>query len=392
MASSETTSSHYLLPFLLFSGFVAGACATSLYDKHNEKKSAKRSAGIKALTTKRAQEWKNRALLSMEDISLEDIELVLECASEMKERVLNEDESLLTIAPNKILGCIFYEPSTRTCSSFQAAMQRLGGKLISITDVQSSSVSKGETLDDTIRCLAQYCDAVCIRHPTKGAAKQAAIAAQVSKGGGKKKKEEFFLKKDNVPVINAGDGSGEHPTQVLLDLFTMFEYNERHRIDNLTMTFIDLKYRRTAHSLVPALFKFRNIKVHLVSPKFLAFPDELKNKLIEDERIKKHNNTIIESKEITQTILQTTDVMYVTRIQKERFSDSSVYEKFKGVYVIDNSLLNKCKPTMILMHPLPRVDEIATECDDNPRSKYFQQMKCGMYVRMALLALILGNH
>jgi len=341
---------------------------------YSGRKTLKKSANLFS-GRKSTRQWKNRSILSIENISLEDIQFLMHRASEIKQRVLNEDTSLLTLAAHKILGCIFYEPSTRTCCSFQAAMSRLGGKVISITDVKSSSVSKGESLEDTIRCLSQYCDILCLRHPDQGTAKQAAMASE----------------KDNVPIINAGDGSGEHPTQALLDLFTIFEFNEHHSIDHLTITFVgDMKYGRTVHSLVPALFKFKDVTINLVSPKLLAFPENLKQKLLSDHSNSDQNhNHLHEFENLTEEIIKNTDVMYVTRIQKERFAEVAMYEKYKGIYVIDNQLLEKCKKSMILMHPLPRVDEIATECDNNPRSKYFEQMKCGMYLRMALLALIL---
>jgi aspartate carbamoyltransferase len=263
----------------------------------------------------------------------------------------------------KILANLFYEPSTRTSSSFTAAMERLGGSVIPINEVKYSSVSKGESLADTVRTLECYADVIVLRHPEVGSA---AIAARAAR----------------KPVINAGDGIGEHPTQALLDAFTIRE--ELGRLDGLTVTLLgDLKHGRTVHSLARLLSLYK-VKLNYIAPEILRMPAEL----IDELKVKK-----IEQAEYAtlDACLPETDVLYVTRVQKERFTDESVYESVKSAYVIDPKILKAAKERMIVMHPLPRVGEISMEVDDDPRAAYFRQMEYGLYVRMALLAMVLGK-
>jgi aspartate carbamoyltransferase len=263
----------------------------------------------------------------------------------------------------KILANLFYEPSTRTSSSFTAAMERLGGSVIPINEVKYSSVSKGESLADTVRTLECYADVIVLRHPEVGSA---AIAAKAA----------------HKPVINAGDGIGEHPTQALLDAFTIRE--EIGHLDGLTVTLLgDLKHGRTVHSLARLLSLYK-VKLNYVAPHILRMPAEL----IEELKARK-----IEQKEYStlDTCLPETDVLYVTRVQKERFADEAAYESVKGAYVIDPKVMKAAKERMIVMHPLPRVGEINPAFDEDPRAAYFRQMEYGLYVRMALLAMVLGQ-
>lgn len=283
----------------------------------------------------------------------------------MEQMVLNE--GCCNLANGKLLTTIFYEPSTRTSCSFQAAMLRLGGKVLNISNIKSSSVSKGETLEDTMKCLECYSDVLVIRHPEKGTPDRVINACP------------------NTPILNAGDGSGEHPTQALLDLFTIYK-EKNNEINGLNITFVgDLKYGRTVHSLVPALSLFNNITINFVAPKSLQVPEYVLNKIKDKVKIKISEN-------LSKDILSITDVMYVTRIQKERFESLEEYNKVKGCFIINNNILKNCKQDMIIMHPLPRVDEINVEVDNDKRAVYFKQMKNGMYVRMALLALVLGAY
>jgi aspartate carbamoyltransferase len=263
----------------------------------------------------------------------------------------------------KILANLFYEPSTRTSSSFTAAMERLGGSVIPINEVKYSSVAKGESLPDTVRSLECYADVIVIRHPEVGSA---ALAAKYAK----------------KPVINAGDGIGEHPTQALLDAFTIRE--ELGHLDGLTVTLLgDLKHGRTVHSLARLLSLYK-VKLNYVAPDILRMPTELIEELKAKGVEQAEYSTLDEA-------LPQTDVLYVTRVQKERFTDEAIYESVKSAYVIDPQVLKAAKERMIVMHPLPRVGEIAMEVDDDPRAAYFRQMEYGLYVRMALLAMVLGK-
>jgi len=306
--------------------------------------------------------WYGKDILSVRQFSRADLEYIFSVAHEM--RVMVERIGTFDLLKGKILANLFYEPSTRTFASFMAAMQRLGGAVIPISEVRYSSVAKGESLPDTVRTLAAYADVIVIRHPEVGSA---AVAAQYA----------------GKPVINAGDGVGEHPTQALLDVFTIKE--ELGRLDNLTVTMLgDLKYGRTVHSLARLLTRFEHIKLHYVSPKVLRMPREVIDEVAEKGLPQEEHLTLDE-------VLPKTDVLYVTRVQRERFDNLKEYEQVKDAYVITAKILEKAKDRMIIMHPLPRVNEIAMEVDKDPRAAYFRQMEYGLYVRMALLAMVLGK-
>lgn len=300
-------------------------------------------------------------ILSVKQFDRALLEAVFGVAHEMKEMVRRI--GTFDLLKGKILANLFYEPSTRTSSSFVAAMERLGGSVISINEVHYSSVSKGESLPDTVRTLESYADLIVLRHPETGAA---ALAAQYAR----------------KPIINAGDGIGEHPTQALLDLFTIRE--ELGRIDGLTVTMLgDLKYGRTVHSLARLLAVF-NIRLNYVSPDILPMPPEIIQEI-------EATGTLQQSYRDLAAVLPETDVLYVTRVQKERFADLNEYEAVKNAFVITPATLTQAKETMIVMHPLPRVGEISMDVDTDPRAAYFRQMEYGLYVRMALLAMVLGK-
>lgn len=305
--------------------------------------------------------WYGKDVLSVRQFNREDLEYIFAVAHEM--RVMVERIGTFDLLKGKILTNLFYEPSTRTSSSFTAAMERLGGSVIPINEVKYSSVSKGESLPDTVRTLECYADIIVLRHPEVGSA---ALAAKYAK----------------KPVINAGDGIGEHPTQALLDSLTIKE--ELGYIDGLTITMLgDLKYGRTVHSLARLLSLYK-VKLNYVSPEILRMPAEI---------IEELNAKGIEQLEFStlDQALPGSDVLYVTRVQKERFTDLSEYEKVAGAYVIDQGIMARAKERMIVMHPLPRVTEISMDFDDDPRAAYFRQMEYGLYVRMALLAMVLGK-
>jgi aspartate carbamoyltransferase catalytic subunit len=307
--------------------------------------------------------WYGKDILSVKQFSRDDLDYVFGVAHEMRGMV--ERVGTFDLLKGKILANLFYEPSTRTSSSFIAAMERLGGSVISINEVKYSSVSKGESLPDTIRTLECYADVMVLRHPETGSA---AIAAKAAR----------------KPVINAGDGVGEHPTQALLDAFTIFEELGVGRIDGLTITMLgDLKYGRTVHSLARLLSMY-DVKLNYVSPDILKMPKEVMDEVAEKGISQKEFGSLEE-------VLPETDVLYVTRVQKERFEDPADYEKVKGAYVIDPQIMKAAKQEMIVMHPLPRVTEISMDFDDDPRAAYFRQMEYGLYVRMALLAMVLGK-
>jgi aspartate carbamoyltransferase len=313
------------------------------------------------LGDQRTGRFYGKDILSVAQFSRDDLEYIFGVAEAMRTMVAHI--GTFDLLKGKILANLFYEPSTRTSSSFLAAMERLGGSVIPINEVRYSSVSKGESLPDTVRSLECYADVIVLRHPETGSATIAAAAAR-------------------KPIINAGDGIGEHPTQALLDLFTIRE--ELGRVDGLTVTMLgDLKYGRTVHSLAKLLALFQ-VKVNYVAPEILRMPADL----IAQLRDKGLPQTEPES---LAAVLPETDVLYVTRVQKERFENLDEYESVKGAYVITPETLRSAKPKMALMHPLPRVGEISTEVDDDPRAAYFRQMEYGLYVRMALLAMVLGK-
>ena len=307
--------------------------------------------------------WFGKDILSVKQFSRDDLEYVFGVAHEMRGMV--ERVGTFDLLKGKILANLFYEPSTRTSSSFTAAMERLGGSVIPINEVKYSSVSKGESLSDTIRTLECYADVIVLRHPETGSA---AIAAKVAK----------------KPILNAGDGVGEHPTQALLDAFTIFEELGVGEIDGKTVTMLgDLKYGRTVHSLARLLSMY-NVKLNYVSPDILKMPKEVMEEVGAKGIPQAEFSTL-------DKVLPETDVLYVTRVQKERFEDPADYEKVKGAYVIDPEVMKAAKQEMIVMHPLPRVTEISMDFDDDPRAAYFRQMEYGLYVRMALLAMVLGK-
>jgi aspartate carbamoyltransferase len=300
-------------------------------------------------------------ILSVKQFSRADLDYIFGVAHEMREMV--ERVGTFDLLKGKILANLFYEPSTRTSSSFTSAMERLGGSVIPINEVRYSSVSKGESLPDTVRTLECYADVIVLRHPEVGAS---ALAAQYAR----------------KPVINAGDGIGEHPTQALLDLFTIL--SELGHADGLMVTMLgDLKYGRTVHSL-SRLLSLYNVRLNYVSPDILKMPPEIIAELNEKSIPQAEYNTL-------EPVLPETDVLYVTRVQKERFEDLSRYESVKGAFVITPDTLTRAKDQMIVMHPLPRVGEISMEVDADSRAAYFRQMEYGLYVRMALLAMVLGK-
>ncbi len=309
----------------------------------------------------RTAPWYGKDIISVKQFTRADLEYVFGVAHEM--RVMVERVGTFDLLKGKILASLFYEPSTRTSSSFIAAMERLGGNVININEVRYSSVAKGESLPDTIRTLECYADVIVIRHPELGSA---AIAAQAAR----------------KPVINAGDGVGEHPTQALLDAFTIRE--ELGRMDDLTVTMLgDLKYGRTVHSL-SRLLSLYNARLHYVSPEILPMPPEIVSELEAKGMRQAAHRTL-------DAALPGTDVLYVTRVQRERFESEEVYNSVKDAYVLNKSVMAGAKDKMIVMHPLPRVTEISTDFDEDPRAAYFRQMEYGLYVRMALLAMVLGK-
>jgi aspartate carbamoyltransferase catalytic subunit len=300
-------------------------------------------------------------ILSVEQLSLADIDLVMKTAQQMKKMV--RAKGATDILKGKMMTALFYEPSSRTFASFVTAMQRLGGGFIPLQGVTYSSVSKGETLSDTVQTFASYSDIIVIRHPEVGSAK---IAAEFS----------------SKPVINAGDGVGEHPTQALLDLFTIKEHFGK--IEGITITMVgDLLNGRTVHSLTKLLSLYTRVTFNFVSPELLRLPAELVQKF-------KEKNITITQTEKLDDVLPKTDVLYVTRVQKERFTDLASYERLKHRYIITSDIVRHMKQTAIVMHPFPRVGEIDNDVDLDPRAVYIkEEMPNGMYVRMALLSLIL---
>ncbi len=302
-------------------------------------------------------EFKGRDIISIKDFSRQEIDYVLDAASAMEPTA----KSRSTMLQGKILATLFYEPSTRTRLSFESAMHRLGGTAIGFAEAEIASVKKGENLADTMRVVENYADVIALRHPLEGAARLAA---------------EFA----DVPVINAGSGAEEHPTQALLDLYTMKK--ELGRIDGLNVALAgDLRFGRTVHSLAYALSLY-DVNLYFISPELLRMRREVLDTI--SERIK-----IVETSSLDEA-LPKLDVLYVTRIQKERFPDAAEYTKVKGSYKIDNATLKNAKKGMIVLHPLPRVDEISAEVDSTAHARYFQQVWNGIVTRMALLALILG--
>ncbi|KTW28469.1 carbamoyl-phosphate synthase, large subunit [Pneumocystis carinii B80] len=302
----------------------------------------------------------NKNIISVQQFNRRDMHLLFSIAHEM--RIAVERQGTLNLLASKVLCMIFFEPSTRTSASFDAAMQRLGGRVISVNH-STSSVKKGESLADTIRTLGCYGDAIVLRHPSEDSA---SIAAKFSP----------------VPIINGGNGSYEHPTQAFLDLYTIRE--ELGTVNGLNITFLgDLKYGRTVHSLV-RLLRFYQVEINLVSPPQLALPEDIKKSILDDDQI------VNEYFALTEDIISVTDVLYCTRVQGERFSDPEEYERLKNSFTINNDILHKAKSQMIIMHPFPRNEEISEEVDFDQRAAYFREIKYGMFIRMALLVAVLG--
>ncbi|KPK05427.1 MAG: aspartate carbamoyltransferase [Anaerolineae bacterium SG8_19] len=301
-------------------------------------------------------------ILTVSQFDTVQLERIFERAREMREMVRRIGGAELL--KGRVLACLFYEPSTRTSASFISAMERLGGSVIPITQgVQFSSVSKGESLPDTIRTLEQYSDVIVLRHPELGSAQVAADYA-------------------SVPIINAGDGPGEHPTQALLDLFTI--QDELGRINGLKIAMVgDLRYGRTVHSLTKLLLYY-DVTLRFVSPEILRMPLTIMNEVLDAGMEVRETHDVAE-------VIDNADVLYVTRVQKERFSDLSQYEEVKNQYEITPGLMTQAKEKMIIMHPLPRVGEIHYAVDADPRAAYFRQVQNGMYIRMAILAAVLGK-
>jgi aspartate carbamoyltransferase catalytic subunit len=301
--------------------------------------------------------FKGRDIISIKDFSHDEIDHVFKVAKSMEPLASTGSRML----KGKILATLFYEASTRTRLSFESAMQRLGGSTIGFAEAEIASVKKGENLADTVRTVENYADVIALRHPLEGAAR---LAAEFSR----------------VPILNGGSGAEEHPTQALLDLYTMVK--EKGKVDGLKIALAgDLRYGRTVHSLAYALSLY-DIELFLVSPETLRMRREVLQTI--KERIPVTEKTNLEK------IVPLVDVLYVTRIQKERFPDPAEYAKVKGSYRVDLQSLSEAKKDLIIMHPLPRVDEIAAEVDATPYARYFQQVGNGIIVRMALLALILG--
>ena len=303
---------------------------------------------------------KGRSLLEPMDFSLEELDSIFDLA----DRIIADPQKYAHACDGKLLATLFYEPSTRTRFSFEAAMLRLGGQVIGFSEPNSSSVAKGESIADTIRTISCYADVAVMRHPKEGAPRVAANST-------------------DMPVINAGDGGHQHPTQTLTDLLTI--RRTLGTFENITVGCCgDLKFGRTVHSLIKALSRYKNVKFVLISPEELTIPDYVRKEVL----IK--NN--IEFKEVRtmQEALGEVDVLYMTRVQRERFFNEDDYIRLKDTYILDKEKIDLAKKDMIVLHPLPRVNEIATEVDNDPRAKYFEQAKNGMFVRMALIMSLLG--
>lgn len=299
---------------------------------------------------------KGRSLISINDYSKEEQLRVLDEAGKFEK---NPSQRILE---NHVVATLFFEPSTRTRLSFESAVSRLGGKIIGFTDSSSSSVTKGESLRDTIRTVANYSDLIIMRHPKEGSAR---FASEIS----------------SVPIINAGDGANQHPTQTLLDMYSIRK--TQGTLDKLNVTFVgDLKYGRTVHSLVIALANY-NTTFHLVSPEELKLPSSVKLH-IKEKQLKYYQYTDLIN------VIPKSDILYMTRIQRERFSDPLDYEKVKDAYILKNEMLKNTKPNLKILHPLPRVNEIDIDVDGNNQAYYFEQALNGVYVRQALIKLILG--
>ena len=301
-----------------------------------------------------------RSLLSITDFSVEEVNEVLQTASD----IIANPEKYSEKCKNKILATLFFEPSTRTRLSFESAMLSLGGKTLGFSDANSSSSSKGESVSDTIRVVSCYSDIIAMRHPKEGAPLVASFVSE-------------------VPIINAGDGGHNHPTQTLTDLLTI--KTEKGRLDNLTVGFCgDLKFGRTVHSLIQALSRQTGIKIVLISPDELKIPDYVKHDVMD-----KNQMNYVETRSLEDAMPEL-DVLYMTRVQQERFFNEDDYLRLRDSYILNTEKLSKAKKDMCILHPLPRVNEISVDVDADPRACYFKQVRNGRYVRMALILKLLG--
>ena len=300
-------------------------------------------------------------LIGIEDINKEELEELIETAKE----IMKDKEKYIEKCKGKILATLFFEPSTRTRLSFESAMLSLGGNVLGFSEANNSSITKGETVADTIKVVSGYADIIVMRHPKEGAP----IVAQ---------------KNSKVPIINAGDGGHNHPTQTLTDLLTISK--EKGKIENLTIGICgDLKFGRTVHSLVTALTKYKNIKFIFISPEELKMPNYIKKEILENNKIEyKETNNLEES-------IHKLDILYMTRVQKERFANEEEYNKLKDYYILDKEKMKNAKKDLSILHPLPRVNEISIEIDEDPRACYFKQAENGRYIRMALILKLLGK-
>lgn len=299
----------------------------------------------------------NKNLISITDFSKDEYLKIMDLSLKFEN---NPNQPLLK---GKVIATLFFEPSTRTRLSFETAINRLGGKIIGFSDSNSSSVSKGETLHDTIKMVSNYADMIIMRHPLEGSAR---YAAEIS----------------DIPVINAGDGANQHPSQTLLDMYSIMK--TQGRLDDINIFMVgDLKYGRTVHSLLMAMSQFRNPIFNFVAPPELAMPDEYKIYL-SNKGIKYFEHLEFNS------IINQADIIYMTRVQKERFIDPVEYEKVKNVYILRNEMLHETKESVKILHPLPRINEIHTNVDNNPKAYYFTQAKNGVYTRMAIISHLLN--
>lgn len=301
-----------------------------------------------------------RHLIEPNDLSLEEINGLMDLATAIHDSPKEYSE----VCRGKILATLFYEPSTRTRLSFETAMLRLGGSVIGFSDANASSASKGESISDTSKIISSYADLAVMRHPVENTPK---YASHYSK----------------IPIINGGDGGNHHPTQTLTDLLTIKFYKKD--INNHVVAFCgDLKFGRTVHSLISTLARFNTKKIILISPKELSLPPLLKKNLLD------HYSIELQEVETLEEVISEIDILYMTRVQKERFKDESEYERLKDTYILDLDKMEDAKKDMIIMHPLPRVNEISAELDQDPRAVYFEQARLGVYARMALMMKVLG--
>lgn len=300
---------------------------------------------------------KNKSFVSIDQCSKEDILRLLDNARKF------EKSPNRTVLNGKVAATLFFEPSTRTRLSFETAINRLGGKVIGFQDASTTSSSKGETLKDTILMVSNYADLIIMRHHLEGAA---LYASEVT----------------NIPIINAGDGANQHPSQTMLDLYSILK--TQGTLENLTITMVgDLKYGRTVHSLLTGMSHF-NPTFHFVAPNELRMPD------VQKAFCDSHNIKYYEHKEFTEEIINKTDILYMTRVQRERFTDMEEYERVKNIYILKNEMLADSRDNLRILHPLPRVNEIAYDVDDNPKAYYIQQAGNGLFARQAIICKVLG--